>query len=92
MQSSLDSILAVQTLQKYAQCWDVAQTRRMGMQSGRVQLPNAPRFSPTFRAYPSPACSLDRDHANVVIELLTRREAADLIYNGREKLFDGKSG
>jgi hypothetical protein len=46
-----------------------------------------------FGSAPSlPACPLDRDHANVVIELLARSEAADLIDNGREKLLDRESG
>ena len=44
-------------------------------------------------ALPSlPACPLDRDHANVVIELLSRSKAADLIDDGREKLLDWESG
>ena len=39
----------------------------------------------------SAARPFDGDHANVVIEMLSRGITADLIHNGREKLFDRKS-
>jgi len=38
--------LGIQTFSCQDQCWDTAQTRRLGMQNDLAQLPNAPRFSP----------------------------------------------
>ena len=57
-----------------------------------VSVPDCRRVhaTPSGRAKTSeltlPACPLDRDHANVVVKLLSRSEAADLIDDGREKL------
>src|SRR3984893_10039959 len=40
------STAANQTFSRQSQCWEMAQTRRLGMQNERPQLPNGPRFSP----------------------------------------------
>jgi hypothetical protein len=39
----------------------------------------------------SAACPFDGDHATVVLEILSRRKPADLIHEGRKKLFDRKA-
>ena len=38
----------------------------------------------------SAACPFDDDHANVVLEILLRGKTADLIHEGRKKLFECK--
>jgi hypothetical protein len=44
--SAAIGIFGIQTFSRQGRSWDMAQTRRMGMQKERAQLPKAPRFSP----------------------------------------------
>jgi hypothetical protein len=50
-------------------------------------MPHEPGLRESWRG---PACPFDGDPANVVLEILSPGKTADIIHEGRKKLFDRK--